>query len=503
MVTGLRSTNEMGNATDHLGKLNLTKRATSLIGQGGAQGQEIGRAGGLLTGPDKDLNEDAAERTKKAGEAVAGQVGKQASGVGQAVGRQSAAAARGIARSAAAGANRTAGEVGRSAAIAQRAARGGAARKAGTAVRGGFVAAARRRAATRAAVKTSRKATRTGIASVRGGVATARGAAQAATWAARALTALISSLTSTPVLITLAAIAVVIGLIIALLTWLPGVQQMEQHTSDTIGAGQFPIVDDYPFKGEPDTKMNPESGYYFGNCTDFVWWRINRDAGVSAADILAGHPKYTWGDLTPMGGNGGQWGNTGNLPGWVDTRTPVPGDIISIHQGGVLSASAASPGHVGYIAAVDSGGGVTIENYGDGHYYLTKTTVSQIDGYIDNGWVVVKHNPAGRAGGASNGDPSGTAKEYAQETLNDPTQYQCLDNLWTGESGWNVAAENPSSGAYGIPQALPGSKMASAGSDWKTNPITQVNWGLTYIQGVYGSPCKAWDTWQSRSPHWY
>jgi hypothetical protein len=77
--------------------------------------------------------------------------------------------------------------------------------------------------------------------------------------------------------------------------------------------------------------------------------------------------------------------------------------------------------------------------------------------------------------------------------FNQTTQWTCLYNLWTRESGWNVYAENPSSGAYGIPQSLPGSKMESAGSDWETNPATQIKWGLGYIQSVYGTPCGAWD----------
>ncbi|MEB0285515.1 MULTISPECIES: lytic transglycosylase domain-containing protein [Cryobacterium] len=70
-------------------------------------------------------------------------------------------------------------------------------------------------------------------------------------------------------------------------------------------------------------------------------------------------------------------------------------------------------------------------------------------------------------------------------------QYSCLVALWNKESGWRVNAENPS-GAYGIPQALPGSKMASAGADWATNAGTQIEWGLGYITGRYGTPCGAW-----------
>jgi hypothetical protein len=85
----------------------------------------------------------------------------------------------------------------------------------------------------------------------------------------------------------------------------------------------------------------------------------------------------------------------------------------------------------------------------------------------------------------------------------DPAEFACLVGLWNAESGWSWSATNPSSGAYGIPQALPGWKMASAGSDWLTNPATQITWGMGYIRSVYGSPCTAYDRFLSRSPHWY
>jgi hypothetical protein len=82
-------------------------------------------------------------------------------------------------------------------------------------------------------------------------------------------------------------------------------------------------------------------------------------------------------------------------------------------------------------------------------------------------------------------------------------QWSALYKLWTNESGWRWWADNPSSDAYGIPQALPGSKMGSEGSDWKTNPATQIGWGLKYIKGRYGSPQKALSFWNSHNPHWY
>ncbi|MEV0387319.1 lytic transglycosylase domain-containing protein [Nonomuraea sp. NPDC050643] len=80
-------------------------------------------------------------------------------------------------------------------------------------------------------------------------------------------------------------------------------------------------------------------------------------------------------------------------------------------------------------------------------------------------------------------------------------EFRCLDNLWTRESNWNHRALNRSSGAYGIPQALPAGKMRGAGSDWKSNPETQIRWGLAYIKGRYGRPCGAWGHW--RSHNWY
>ncbi|WP_305789594.1 lytic transglycosylase domain-containing protein [Symbioplanes lichenis] len=76
-------------------------------------------------------------------------------------------------------------------------------------------------------------------------------------------------------------------------------------------------------------------------------------------------------------------------------------------------------------------------------------------------------------------------------------EFPCLNQLWDHESGWNYKAENTGSGAYGIPQALPGSKMASAGADWKTNPATQIKWGLGYIEGRYNTPCGAWNNFQN------
>lgn len=85
------------------------------------------------------------------------------------------------------------------------------------------------------------------------------------------------------------------------------------------------------------------------------------------------------------------------------------------------------------------------------------------------------------------------------------SQTTCLDELWTEESAgtWSPTVTNPTSGAYGIPQALPADKMASAGADWQTNAATQIRWGLGYIAGRYGTPCGAWAFERSHVPNWY
>ncbi|MBL1069131.1 transglycosylase SLT domain-containing protein [Streptomyces sp. 7-21] len=104
---------------------------------------------------------------------------------------------------------------------------------------------------------------------------------------------------------------------------------------------------------------------------------------------------------------------------------------------------------------------------------------------------------SGSASAAGSGDP----QAIAQEMIGDPAQFECFSNIVERESGWDPTATNAESGAYGLVQALPADKMASAGSDWKTNPATQIEWGLGYMNERYGSPCDAWEFWQANN--WY
>jgi len=127
--------------------------------------------------------------------------------------------------------------------------------------------------------------------------------------------------------------------------------------------------------------------------------------------------------------------------------------------------------------------------------------------------TTAKPVPASTAGSSGSAGPvpplgpvdPGSARADAERLMPSygwsPSKYfGCLDNLWTRESGWRYNAENPS-GSYGIPQALPGSKMATAGSDWQTNPVTQIKWGLGYIKERYGDPCSAWAYWQGHGSY--
>jgi hypothetical protein len=119
-----------------------------------------------------------------------------------------------------------------------------------------------------------------------------------------------------------------------------------------------------------------------------------------------------------------------------------------------------------------------------------------------------KHLPVTRqdvSGSATETVEATNPRDIAMSMLDDygwsSDQFSCLDSLWVSESNWNVYATNSSSGAYGIPQSLPAEKMATAGSDWRTNPATQIKWGLTYIESSYGSPCNAWSFKQGNN--WY
>lgn len=135
-----------------------------------------------------------------------------------------------------------------------------------------------------------------------------------------------------------------------------------------------------------------------------------------------------------------------------------------------------------------SDGDQIFQNASNGQYYIVKDEWGLSTSYFIAG-----------------SESAPEAMDFARRLLSEhgyPTsEFVCLADLWYKESKWNYRAENLASGAYGIPQALPGNKMASVGKDWKTNPETQIRWGIAYIEGRYETPCAAWD--QSESEGWY
>jgi hypothetical protein len=110
--------------------------------------------------------------------------------------------------------------------------------------------------------------------------------------------------------------------------------------------------------------------------------------------------------------------------------------------------------------------------------------------------MILTSAPAQAATGSAS-----TAQAAAHKMIPSAAQYAAFNKIVSHESGWNVNATNSSSGAYGLVQALPASKMSSAGSDWKTNPTTQIKWGLNYMNSRYGSPTAAWSFWKAHG--WY
>ncbi len=226
---------------------------------------------------------------------------------------------------------------------------------------------------------------------------------------------------------------------------------------------------------------------------------------------------------TPFGKAGPMW-SSGYHTG-LDFPAPTGTFVKSVAMGRVLRTGSGGP--YGHHVEVNHGGGLT-SFYAHLSRILTSAGKAVMRGDTI-GRVGSTGNSSGphlhlearkngkpvdpmpylRARGGFNATAVGAAQQYAKSALArygwGPSQFGPLKKLWHNESGWRWNARNPSSGAFGIPQALPPEKMAAAGPDWRTNPRTQIDWGLGYIASRpdYGSPAAAWAKWQSRSPHWY
>ena len=166
------------------------------------------------------------------------------------------------------------------------------------------------------------------------------------------------------------------------------------------------------------------------------------------------------------------------------------------------------------VTVIDPYGGALNSAYAYNSNYSNTGEEDQIYGYTAQqkisfkrgGWSIVTGDEAAAIYVANAATPeTGTIKEFAFELIQSLSwgrdQYSCLVALWERESNWRWDALNKNSGAYGIPQSLPGRKMAEMGSDWVTNPETQVRWGVNYIKNRYGAPCGAMA--HSNKFNWY
>ena len=227
---------------------------------------------------------------------------------------------------------------------------------------------------------------------------------------------------------------------------------------------------------------------------------------------------------TPFGKRGSMW-SSGRHTG-LDFPAST-GSIIKAVAGGRV-AMAKSGGPYGSHVSINHGGGLTslyahMSAIGTavGKAVKQGQTIGRVGatGNVTGPHLHLEARKKGQAvdpmqyltGGGRGFSSTATnaVQAYAKNILSrygwGPDQFGPLRKLWEGESNWRWNAKNPSSGAYGIPQSLPASKMASAGSDWRTNPMTQIKWGLQYIKDRpdYGSPAAAYSKWLARSPHWY
>lgn len=288
-----------------------------------------------------------------------------------------------------------------------------------------------------------------------------------------------------------------------------------------------------------DGPDNVCQAYPDGQCT---WWACMRGHKIGL-------------DVGSYWGNGGDWAASATAAGWKTTRTdPVAGSIVS-YPPGVADADTLY-GHVAIVEGVDAKAGtVTIsEMNGRGGLGIVNHRTHRIDVgavYILPNGSVSTNGSTGTDSTSSGSDSSDSSSSSgSSSSSSDPVEaawtcsssasgstdvvvdydgdgthatpeqaraiarkmiasykdwgdgdYDALVWLWNKESGWQWNATNPSSGAYGIPQALPASKLASAGDDWKDNAATQIKWGLNYIAGRYGSPSAAKTFWLAHN--WY
>lgn len=280
-----------------------------------------------------------------------------------------------------------------------------------------------------------------------------------------------------------------------------------KSTHETANLPGYPAIDVF---GSPGTQVlspisgkvaklsgrSPSAGAYGGQGGPFGW-----------SEYISGGGKTYY--LTHFGSRSVSLGQSVHRGQVIGTVGDYPGGTPDhIHEGLHGGPMAVSSGASGGSSAAAAGVTLTIPRSSLGG---VPGALSARGGQVYGTALQASVNAALGGSGAnlptSGGGTPGANRRLAKRMLSDfgwgAGEWPALNTLWTGESGFNELARNASSGAYGIPQALPGSKMASAGSDWRTNAATQIQWGDGYIRDSYGSPSAALRAWQARNPHWY
>lgn len=365
--------------------------------------------------------------------------------------------------------------------------------------------------ATRAAVHASKPAVRATGRALRGAGAMAVRGAQAAAAAIRAaITGLVAVFSSTsPLVIAIVAIISVMVLIFTWFGWL--LPSLIEKGEDPAPPGEYGVAPPGPWGGYDNGKIPEDElaeipfapGYYLRSDAAAQLSKMNEayraefgvgiivsdayrdyDAQVEAREMWCA--RGSCGNAAPPGTSNHGWALAVDLGGGINSWTSPEHDwmVANAADFGYYNPEWAAPGalnepwHWDFWGVEDDGTGGSHGADGDAQEYARKRVVDDLYYGI-------------------------TTPEFGGEFHTAEEQWVCLKQLWTGESNWNYQATNPESGAYGIPQAWPGDKMAAFGDDWKTNPKTQIEWGLDYIKSAYQTPCQAWDFWNSQDPHWY
>lgn len=450
-MKNLRRTEAGPDASTHLGRFNVAHRGVQVLEKGAAG---VGRAGGAVQGAYTSFAND--ESLDDAGKSAIRKTPELAKRAGKTAGKSAVTSVKQVSR----GVGKAATGLARTRNIV---------------------------ASTRNAARTAKGPVQVGTTAGRGAMAAARAAATAANLVRAAAAAVASALTSSPIALISAVVVGVVVLIISIVGWLlPGVEQERAHINSNYGVG----VEPGPWGGHSNGFIPEEE------LTEIPWapGRYLRSDAVASLVALNEDFKSTFGY---------------NI-GISDAYRDFAGQVEAKQKYGDGAAEPGESDH-GWALAVDFGTGIA--SFGTPQYRWMKDNApgygwrhpawAEPDGRLPEPWHWEFWGWAAPGAEIPAGGSTSDAKTYARWALASSLQFECLERLWTGESNWNPLAKNPSSGAYGIPQALPPEKLATAGADWLTNGVTQVKWGLTYIQERYGTPCEAWSFWQSNNPHWY